>query len=792
MTRYILLFIYVFIIIANSLCQNITVSGYVYNSINNEKIIDTYIFELNSKTGGVSNDYGFFSISIKKSNNLSELVFSNIAYQSDTIIIQATKDTLIHIKLVPGQTLQEVEISGKQTIPIEKRNEISVLSIPMKQIDILPSFGGERDIIKAYQLMPGVQSGNEGSSGLFIRGGSSDQNLILIDDTPIYYVNHLGGFVSVFNNDAISSTKLIKGGFPARYGGRLSSALDVRMKEGNNKKFGGNASLGLLSGKIMIEGPIEKDTSSFLVSYRRFLYDIFMRPITKIITKNTSSGYYFQDFNLKVNHMFSAKDRLYFSIYFGDDKMMLNFNENDNNIINEAKHIKKWGNFLTALRWNHLFNNKMFGNFIFSFTRYRFNMEMNSRFTNSDNVHENHHSFFSGIYDLSFKPNFEYYLSPKYKMRFGILSTYHIFKPGITSFNSKTNQTEIINKLVSEIEIYALENAGYFENEIKLSDKLNTNLGIRYSTYFVNEKLFSFFEPRFLINYLITENHSIKASFSKMHQNVHLLSNSGVGMPVDFWMPSTEIVHPSKSFQYTIGYAGTFKKNLEFSIEAFYKEMKNLTTLKEGESYFGTNKTWNDKIETDGYGTVYGIDFLLQKKIGFITGWIGYTWMKNYRSFENINNGKEYPYKYDRRHDFSIVINYKLNENIDYSLTWVYGTGQALTLPVAKYYIPMIFPGSSNLENFYMEEIYIYTDKNAFRAKAYHRLDIGINFRKSKKWGERIWNISIYNLYNRKNPYSYYFSSVDTHTSSGNQEKMSLFQQSLFPIIPSVSYSIKF
>ncbi|MDP2721142.1 MAG: TonB-dependent receptor plug domain-containing protein [Bacteroidales bacterium] len=785
MRRIYLIFLVLYFTINCASAQKINISGFVSNSSNSEQVIDAYVIELNSMVVAISNNYGFFSMSLNKSNKPYILIISNIAYKTDTLVVEVINDTSINIKLTPGKNLDEVVVSANKVDPIETRNEISTLSIPMRQIEILPAFGGERDIIKAYQLMPGVQSGDEGSSGLLVRGGSMDQNLILIDGTPIYYVNHLAGFVSVFNNEAINSTKLYKGGFPARYGGRLSSVLDIRMKEGNNKKLGGSASIGLLSAKVMLEGPIQKNKSSYLISYRRMLYDLFMRPISKAITKESSTGYYFHDLNLKINHTFSDKDKLFLSAYYGDDKMTSRFEDKTDNIRNETKYARKWGNLLSALRWNHLFNSKLFGNLTASFTRYRFDIDMKSQISGDNNNQENYNSFFSGIYDYSIQPDLEYYASSNYKVRFGGLLTHHTFKPGITEYYSKLNGSEIINNVVSDNPIFALESAIYIENELKI-DNLLFNIGLRYSNYSLTDKTFHFFEPRILAKYVFLKKHSVEISYSKMHQNIHLLLNSGIGMPIDFWLPATGEAPPPISNQFAIGYASTVSDYFEVSIEGFYKEMYNLTTFKEGESYFGTNKTWAEKIETGGNGTAYGIDFLIQKTIGSVTGWIGYTWMKNYRQFENINEGKKYPYKYDRTHDISLVLNYQFTESVDISLTWVYGTGQALTLPVAKYYLPVVFPGA--LEDKYLEEIYIYTSKNAFRAKAYHRMDIGINFKKTKIWGERIWNVSIYNLYNRQNPYSYYFSGY----SNGNSGKVELNQQSLFPFIPSISYSVKF
>ncbi len=468
-------------------------------------------------------------------------------------------------------------------------------------------------------------------------------------------------------------------------------------------------------------------------------------------------GYYFHDFNLKLNHIFSPKNRLYLSVYLGDDKLITKYKNDIQNITDHSNYHEQWGNFLTALRWNHVFGNKLFGNFTFSYTRYRFFTEMNSQYGEANNIQENRNSFFSGIYDFSLKSDFEYFISPKYKLRFGLLATRHVFKPGTTTFVARMNNQTVIDRTLSDETLHSLETAAYVENIMHLGTHLTANLGLRVTNYSISNKPFTYLEPRLLINYNFSKTQSFKMSFSKMNQNVHLLSNSGMGMPVDFWLPATDLAPPSVSFQYTIGYAATLSKMFELSVEGYYKKMNKLITFKPGASYFGTNESFFQKIETNGTGTVYGIDFLIQKKAGRLTGWLGYSWMKNYRKFQQINNGRAYPYKYDRRNDISLVVNYKLSKNIDLSATWVYGTGQALTLPVAKYYLPVVLPGLGAQQP-YLQEIYIYTRKNGFRAKAYHRMDIGINFKKQKKWGQRIWNISIYNLYNRKNPYNYYLS----------------------------------
>ncbi len=684
-------FFYIFLLVfmlPTLSAQNLHISGVVSDKDNNEQIINAYIIEQNSKVTALSNNYGFFSLSLPKSDCPYVLVVSNVAYNTDTLTLSPKNDTSLQIQLQAGKYLTEVEVLGNRPEPIAQRNEISTVSVPMKQIEILPSFGGERDIIKAYQMMPGVQSGNEGSSGLLVRGGSPDQNLMLIDGIPVYYVNHLAGFVSVFNNDALKSTKLYKGGFPARYGGRVSSVLDVHMKDGDNTKFGGSASLGLLSAKVMVEGPIKKNQSSYLVSFRRMLYDLLTRPAIKLATQTTSGGYTFYDFNLKLNHKFSNKDRLYLSLYSGDDRMNIKYKEKFNGGSEKSKYSRRWGNLVSSLRWNHIFNNKLFSNVSAAFTRYRFASDITYKAKEDHSTQEHLNSFFSGIYDYSIQPDFEYYPTSFYKIRFGALATQHVFKPAFTKQQSKLDGQDIINTSSNNKPIYATEAAAYIENDIRLSHFL-FNLGVRYAYYAPSKDQFHYLEPRLLAKYLLSEQHSVQVSYTKMHQNMHLLSNSSLGLPVDFWLPAVGKAAPPASHQFAIGYSGTLSPAFDLEVEGFYKSMDNLSTFKEGVSYFGTNQAWIDKMETGGKGTVYGIDVLLRKTTGKVTGWLGYTWMKNYRQFDNINGGKRYPYKYDRTHDINLVLNYKFADNVDFSVTWVYGTGQALTLPIAKYSLPV-------------------------------------------------------------------------------------------------------
>lgn len=769
--------------------QEIVLSGFVYDNETGERLIGANIYDSNSKKGAISNNYGFYSLSISPSETTT-LTVSFLGYLKITEKIKPTESQSLDFFLTTeNYQLKEVELIGNKEVPIQKRNEIGVVSIPTKQIKVLPALGGEVDVIKALQLMPGVQSGNEGSSGLFVRGGSPDQNLVLLDDVPLYYVNHLGGFVSTFNIDAISNVKLTKGGFPARYGGRLSSILDIRMKEGNLKKFEGEGMLGMVAAKLAIQGPLKKDTTSYMISARRMLYDLLTRPISKWSFNGVSLGYTFYDFNAKVNHKFSDKDRLLLSAYFGDDRSVIRKKGE-----NGFKNTLQWGNNLIALRWNHLFGQRLFGNLTLYHTRYRYSTEVQSDFTNNGATLNSSREFLSGIYDFGGKLDFDYFLNSNLKIKFGINSIYHRFKPGTMTNRQSQNGQSILNNTIGNSNIFSWENSAYFENEMRFGNRIKMNLGFRGAIYHVNGEDYISSEPRILTSYLISKDMSIKGAYSRMQQNVHLLTNSGIGLPIDLWVPATKEISPQVSNQWSFGLARSLKKgSYEFSIEGYYKKMQNLIEYKEGANFLGTTDNWEELVESGGLGTSYGAELLLQKKEGKTTGWIGYTWSKTNRQFDNINQGREFPYRYDRRHDASLVIAHQLKKNIDISASWVYGTGAAFTLPIGKYDIIDDSDLSFNQED--VSEVFIYGERNANRMRAFHKLDIGVNFRKKKKWGERTLNISIYNVYARQNPYYYFVDSEVQYDETGQNivsERNFFSQQSLFPILPSISYSFRF
>ncbi len=729
--------------------QSYTISGYIEDSLTKERLIGVTIYEKSLGKGAVTNSYGYFSLSLPQKEKLV-LHFSYLGYNEQFVSFK--EDTFINIKLSSSATqLNEVTINAKNRI--EERNEISTNTIQVSQIRNLPVLFGENDILKAIQMLPGVKFGDEGSSGIYVRGGSPDQNLILLDEVPLYYVSHLGGFFSIFNSSAISNIKLVKGGFPARYGGRISSVLDIRMKDGNLKEYHGEASMGLVATKLSFEGPLINDKSSFILSYRRCNLDLLMRPITRIAFDGLVGGYTFYDINSKFNYKFSDKDRLYYSFYNGDDRALANYKDKKSN--SEARYSNKtstkikWGNTINSLRWNHIYHPKLFGNTSFYYSKYRFLTEM--KYSNTDiteNLTESYNTNYqSYIEDVGAKIDYDCFISSNNTLRFGANGTYHAFSPGVSSYKTTENESTLLDTAFGNTRINTKEIVGFIESENTITKNLKTNIGIHYSNYFVKNTNFQSLEPRILFTYIFARQFSIKGSYSKMQQYLHLLSNTGAGLPTDLWVPATTKIKPQISDQYSLGFAKTVKQDYEFSVECYYKHLQGLIEFKEGSSFFSSTQDWESKVETGGIGQSYGTEWLLHKKEGKTNGWIGYTLAWVNRKFDNINNGNWYPYKYDRRHDLSLVINHKINDKWSFSGCWFFATGSAITIAVGKYNLidnTGTYEEDSSLKERNYSEVQMYNGRNSFRMRSYHRLDLGFNNEKKKKWGTRTWNFSIY------------------------------------------------
>lgn len=785
--------------------KNRSVSGTVTDAATGESILGANIVVKELGRGVATNLYGFYSLSLPAGDYT--LLYSFIGYATVERSISLTEDLTINIELglqvIEGP---EVVIVGEKSANTES-TDMGRVGLEVETIKALPALLGEVDILKTLQFLPGVQSAGEGNSGFYVRGGGPDQNLILLDNATIYNASHLFGFFSVFNADAVKNIELIKGGMPAAFGGRISSVLDISLKEGNNKEHTFEGGIGLISSRLTAQGPLKKGVSSYIISARRTYIDVLVRPFVNPESNFAGSGYYFYDLNAKVNYTLGDKDRLFLSGYFGRDV----FGFQSSNVGFSAEI--PWGNAMGSLRWNHIFNDKLFMNVNATYSNYDF------AFIGSQEDFE--FSLNSGIEDYSGKVQFSWYPNLRHTVTSGVDYVYHIFSP--SQATARSGETEF--DLGGEMLNFSHEAAFYIQDEFDVSSNLKINAGLRYSlfahvgpfTRFVvdeNQDAFSAvagrqtieygdgelvkyyggWEPRLSARYRINERSSVKAGYSKNYQYVHLASLSPTSLPTDVWLPSTDRVQPQVGVQYAVGYfRDLFDNEYEGSVELYYKDMDNLVEYAEGAQPENNinNNTDNQLVFGSGYS--YGAEFFLKKTQGDLTGWVGYTWSKTMRIFEDLNLGREFPSRFDRRHDLSVVLSYKLNERWEFGGAFVYATGNAITLPVERF----IYEG---------QIVDIYDERNAYRMAPFHRADVSatLNPKKSKgktdiDTGEVIskekrfgsyWTFSIYNLYNRQNPYFIYFGN--TGDLAAGTLQLTAYQVSLFPILPSVTWNFRF
>lgn len=744
-----------------------TISGFISDAGSKEKLRNASVIISGKTLGTSSNDYGFYSITLPTDS--VTIVFSYSGYKSETRRLLLDRNILLDVLLEPDELLDEIVISTEGKNAIQNTTRMSTIGIPIETIKALPRFLGEVDIIKAIQMLPGVQAGQEGQSGLYVRGGGPDQNLVLLDGVPVYNVSHLFGFFSVFNADAVKSVEIIKGGFPARFGGRLSSVLDIQMKEGNKEKLHGEGGIGIVASRVTLEGPFKKGKpSSFMVSARRTYIDILAKPLILSQGDGEDVGYYFYDLNAKANVKLGRKDHLYLSGYFGKDKFYSSFKDNTDAYKESDK--LSWGNATAVVRWNHLFSSKIFGNLTANFTRYLFDVSSQERTGRTSEFFKLR--YFSGIRDLSAQYYIDFIPSPNHYIKVGTGVTFHEYKPGVLQIKENSAGFSSDTSLNYNF-LHSTETASYIEDDIRISKRLKVNTGLHFSTFSISGKSFSSLQPRLSARFLINPDMSIKASYATMSQYIHLLTNAGIGLPTDLWVPATAKVPPQSAQQVAAGVAYNLKNDYEFSLEGYYKKMKNVIEYAEGASYLNVTSNWEDKVEV-GEGDSYGIELFAQRKVGRISGLLGYTLSWTNRYFENLNFGIRFPYRYDRRHDIKIAGVWKISKKTEASANWIYGTGQAITLPTQKY----IDPRGDIIE--------VNSSRNGYRMPASHRLDVSISFSKEKKRHTRSWIFSIYNVYNRRNPF-YIFLDTEPNT-----QKPVFKQVTLFPIIPSFTYQFKF
>lgn len=778
--------------------ETATLSGYVTDGKSGETLIGAKVFVPSIRKGVITNNYGFYSLTLPKGSYTVEFRMAGLETEVKEIDLQ---NDLRYDLEMGNQTLEieEVTVSAKAEENV-KSTKIGQLELDIEEIKTLPAFLGEVDIIKTIQLLPGVSSAAEGGQGFYVRGGGPDQNLVLLDEAVVYNAAHLFGFFSVFNADAVKSVNLIKGGMPANFGGRMSAVLEVNMNEGNKKRFGVKGGIGAISSRLTVEGPLKKDKGSFIVSARRTYLDVIMKAAIPKSSPFAGSSYYFYDLNAKMNYTLSPKDKIFFSAYYGKDEF--SFGNLDDNFQVDMP----WGNGIAALRWNHLFSSKLFMNVTATMTDYRFS------FISAQD--EFRFALNSGIRDWGGKMDFTYFPNSLHKIKFGVDYVYHTFTP--VSVSAESEETVFDTGLAQKL--FSHESALYLLDEFDINENLRFNAGLRYSmfqhvgpfTRYIKDNIsnpdstisyekgdiiqfYHGLEPRISMRWMLPGRGSIKAGYSYNYQYVHLTSLSAVSLPTDIWYPTTNVAKPQKGWQASVGYFKNFLNNqLETSVEVYYKGMNNLIEYQEGALPSDNVNDNTDNLLTFGKGWSYGIEFFIKKTAGKFTGWVGYTWSKTERKFEEINNGEVFPAKYDRRHDLSVVGSYKLSKRWVFSGAFIYATGNTLTLPTAWY-----------VQN--QDLLFHYGQRNSTRMAPYHRLDIsatwygkeykekvdvatGETIQVKKKLRSNI-AISVYNVYNRANPYFLYVDN-DGDFLEGDFE-IKVKQVTLFPIIPSVTWNFE-
>lgn len=759
--------------------NRITVSGTVFEEGTREALVGVNVY-LDSRTVGTStNAYGFYSITLPAADSM-ELVFSSVGYQTKRLKLNQQTNHGLNVELQPALEIEEVEVYGNLPKQSSRSAQMSVMEIPVAQIKSIPALLGEKDALKVVQLMPGVQKGSEGSSGLYVRGGGPDQNLVLLDDATVYNVYHLFGFFSLFNGDAIKSIELTKGGFPARYGGRLSSVLDIHMRDGSKEQLCGEVGIGLLSSRAVIEGPIVKGKASFLVSARRTYIDALVKPF---MPSDNRVGYFFYDINAKANWEINARNKVFLSGYFGKDDLSFAYAD-----IGESGLY--WNNATTTLRWNRIFSNSLFSNLSLILSSYRFNVfeqhrDGASRYTLSSR---------SGIQNQGLKYDFTWYPASSHTVRFGLSSIRHLFTPSVFILKDTYWGTDITD--VNSVS--AFESGIYAEDEFQLMGIGVINLGARLSHYLNNGTSFQRLEPRVSGSLFVGSSTSLKFSYAAMNQYLHLLTSTGTTMPTDLWVPAGSVAPPQECWQVAFGVAHDLPKfSSALSIESYYKRTDNVIAYREGASFLvidnpesAKDYSWEENI-TSGAGWSYGVEMLLHRKRGRLSGWAGYTLSWTQHQFDELNKGEPFYARYDRRHDISLVGIYSISSGVTLSGTWVYGTGNAVTMPIGTMLAVEHFPPAQGSYNTQTRDTF--GPRNGFRMSPFHRLDLGVQFSKKKPNYTRIWEFSVYNAYNRMNPFAYFAEFESRERKDGSTEGGIVLKQiSLFPVVPSVSWSIKF
>ncbi len=775
MKNYVLCLLLICSVFTAAAQRKVTIGGVIKSKSNGETVIGASV-KADSAGGTITNDYGFYSLTVPEGTYTLEV--TSLGMHPQYFDVNLSKDTTVNLSLDDeSQNLNEVTITESTGGRSLSSAQTSVEKLSVKEIANIPVLFGEKDVLKAIQLLPGIKSAGDGNSGMFVRGGAADQNMILLDEAPVYNASHLLGFFSTFNSDAVKDITVYKGGMPAQYGGRLSSVLDIKMNDGNNQDFDVSGGVGLISAKLNVEGPIQKDKSSFLLTGRRTYADMFL----KLSDQYKDNSLYFYDLNAKVNYILGEKDRLYVSGYFGKDKLGASFGEGQGFGLD-------WGNATATVRWNHIFSNKLFSNTSFVFSNYKYKISIKTGAYDFN--------IFSQIQDFNLKEELQWYLNSKNTIRVGFNSIHHTIRPGeVTSGDESTLATTKLQRR------YSLENAVYATNNWKALDNLNVSYGLRLSAFtilgkgdFYNidgagqvidtmsynsgqvVKTYLNLEPRLAASWQFNSTSSVKASYARNTQNLHLISNSTSSSPTDKWLASTNLIKPEISDQISVGYYKNIgaNGNYELTVEAYYKTMQNQIDYRDGANVYSSNNAIESEL-LFGKGRSYGFEFLMKKKVGRLSGWVSYTLSKTEKQINGINNNDWYNARQDRTHDIAIVASYQLSKKWNLSANWVYYTGDAITFPAGKYQIDG-------------ETVYYYTQRNAYRMPSYHRLDLGATckLKETKKWSHEL-SFSLYNAYGRENAYTIIFRDNKDDPTKTEAVKIALFK-----FIPSISYNFKF
>lgn len=776
--------------------RKFTVSGYVTDIESGESLIGAGVLSGGeAKTGVSTNEFGWYNVSLREGRTTIE--YHYVGYEPRTIAFDLNKDTVINVTLSPSTTLSEAVVVARNNAGIRSTN-MSALDVPISQVIKSPTLFGESDIIKFLQMLPGVQGGMEGTTGIHVRGGSQDENLVMLDGIPIYNIDHVLGIFSVFTPEAVKKVTFYKGAFPARYGGRISSIVDVRTNDGNLKETHGVVSVGMLTSRVHVEGPLKQDKTSFSLSFRG-MHTLFYQPFIKLAMKDEAkANFYFYDANAKFSHKFDDRNRLYLGVYNGWDKLTVDdlYDEGSGSEGTFSKSADKyrigWGNTIAAMRLNHIFSSTLFSNTTVAFNNYRMSIE--NKYNNSygtQYINDYSYKYKSGITDGSARMDFEWTPNSSNSVRFGGEYTFHTFKPETSSFTNKaveggTVQTDSTYNELDGRKLRGHEVSVFIEDDIFIGERLSFNPGLHYTAFYTDGKFYNSLQPRLSARMDLGKGYAVKAAYSRMAQYVHLLTSSDISLPTDLWVPITKNIKPVIGDHYSIGAYYSGLKGWEFSLEGYYKKTKNIVEYQDGATVMGTSANWYDKVSM-GEGRSYGVEIFVQKTLGKTTGFVSYTLSKSDRIFRDgmVNNGRWYPYKYDRRHNLVVSVFHKFSDRVDVAGNFVFTTGGTTTVPTRQ--IVAIAPDGTSTYDDYVPY------KNNYRLPCSHRLNLGVNLHKQKRHGERIWNFSIYNVYNAMNP-NLVYSDTDYNAEDGNvtTNTIRIKKITLLPFMPSISYTFKF